>query len=217
MRTIAVVILALPMPAQDPGQPISPSKKIVLFNGRNLDGWYKWLVENKYTDPKEVFTVRDRMIRISGEEWGGIATRQSYRDYHLIVEWRWGGATWGKRKDRARDSGILVHGVGEDGAHEGIWLESIESQIIEGGTGDFILVSGKNQPSMTENVREFERQYYWDEKGTPKTLDRNRFNWYGRDPKWQDTRGSRGPHDVEKPVGEWNRQEVIADGATLSN
>jgi hypothetical protein len=75
-----------------------------------------------------------------------------------------------------------VHGVGEDGVHAGIWLQSIESQVIEGGTGDFIMVEGKERPTMTANVRDLDGQFYWDDTGAPKTLERGRFNWYGRDP-----------------------------------
>ncbi|HET8549322.1 MAG TPA: DUF1080 domain-containing protein [Bryobacteraceae bacterium] len=198
-------------------EPLSPSRPIRLFNGRNLIGWYTWLREHKYEDPKHVFSVRQGAIRISGEEWGGIATRQSYRDYHLVVEWKWGGATWGDRKQKARDSGILIHSVGEDGAAGGNWLESIESQIIEGGTGDIILVAGKNRPSLTVQVREGERgELYWTKDGESRTRDRGRFNWFGRDPAWKDVIGFRGAHDVEKSMGEWNRQEIIADDDTLT-
>src|SRR6266446_2368523 len=132
-------------------------------------------------------------------------------------QWKWGGPNHGKREGRARDSGILVHGVGEDGAHDGIWLQSIESQVIEGGTGDFIMVNGRERPTMTAKVREFNGQFYWDENGTPKTLERGRFDWFGRDPNWKDQLGYRGPKDIEKPVGEWNRQEVVADHDTLTN
>lgn len=197
---------------------VRPADTVVLFNGTNLDGWYTWLRDHKYEDPDRVFSVQDGMIRISGQEWGGLATRQSYRDYHLIVEWKWGGPNWGERKERARDSGILVHGTGEDGAASGVWLESIESQIIEGGTGDFILVAGKGKPSMTAEVRTGERgETFWKEGGEVRTRDSGRFNWYGRDPEWKDLLGFRGRQDVEKPMGEWNRQEVIADGDTLTN
>ena len=46
-------------------------KTIKLFNGNNLDGWYTFLQNRgRNNDPKHVFTVRDGMIRISGEEWG---------------------------------------------------------------------------------------------------------------------------------------------------
>lgn len=217
MHGIRILLLALPLAAQPARDAIAPKEKIVLFNGKDLSGWYSWLQENKYQDPKHVFTVHNGAVRVSGEEWGGLTTKNAFRDYHLIVEWKWGGPNQGKREGRARDSGILVHGVGEDGAYNGIWLQSIESQVIEGGTGDFIMVNGKERPSMTAKVREFNGQYYWDENGTPKTLERGRFNWFGRDPDWKDRLGYRGPKDIEKPLGEWNRQEIIADRDTLTN
>lgn len=198
---------------------IAPTQAVQLFNGRSLDGWYTYLRENKFADPKGVFTVKDGILRISGEEWGGIATRQMYRDYHLIVEWKWGGPAHGDRATKARDSGILVHGVGEDGAAGGQWLESIESQIIEGGAGDILMVAGKRMPWMTAKVRPGRgNELYWDEaNGTATARDRGRFNWHGRDPEWKDVLGFRGKEDVEAPTGEWNRQEVICDGDTVRN
>ena len=40
-----------------------------LFNGNNLDGWYTFIRDRgKNVDPKNVFTVKNGMIRISGEE-----------------------------------------------------------------------------------------------------------------------------------------------------
>lgn len=200
-------------PAEDA---IAPHKTIQLFNGKNLDGWYTWLRENRYQDPKQVFTVRDGQIRISGEEWGGIATRQAYRDYHLIVEWRWGTKTWGDRAKRARDSGIMIHATGEDGAVGGIWLEAVESQIIEGGSGDILPVAGNGRPSLTATVRQLGRELYWDKNGTPVTRDSGRINWWGRSPEWKDELGFRGAKDVEKPLGKWNRQEVIAEGDKIT-
>jgi hypothetical protein len=205
LATAACLILVLPAAGEE------------LFNGRNLDGWYTWLRATKHEDPRKVFSVVDGAIRISGEDWGGIATRKTYRDYHLIVEWKWGGRTWGDRTSKARDSGILVHAVGEDGAASGTWLESIESQIIEGGTGDFILVAGKGRPSLTAEARKDAKgETYWHYGSAPVTRDRGRFNWFGRDPAWRDVISFRGANEVEKPVGEWNRQEIICDGATIT-
>lgn len=198
--------------------PVTPRQVMALFNGRDLMGWYTWLVDHRYADPRKVFRVEDGILKITGEEWGGLTTRDSFRDYHLIVEWRWGGPTHGERKEKARDSGILVHGQGRDGAYRGIWLESIESQIIEGGCGDFILVGGDRQPSLTVEVREEPNgELFWHKGGQPVTRSRGRFNWFGRDPQWRDVVGFRGRDDVEKPAGEWNRQEVIARGDTLTN
>ncbi len=195
-----------------PADAIQPKAPMQLFNGKDLSGWYTWLRENRYEDPKGVFSVVDGNLCISGEEYGGITTKQNYRNYHLIVEWKWGGKTWGAREKRARDGGILVHAVGPDGEYNKTWLESIESQIIEGGAGDIILVAGKNKPQLTMETRALGKELYWQSGGTPVTRDSGRFDWWGRSPEWRDELGFRGPHDVEKPLGEWNRQEVIAAG-----
>jgi hypothetical protein len=196
---------------------IRPESVIRLFNGKNLDGWYTWLKDSRYDDPKKVFTVEKGVIHISGDGFGGITTRKEYRDYHLVMEFKWGERTWGSRKDHARDSGILLHGVGEDGVSGGTWMESIEAQMIEGGTGDIILVSGKNKPAVTvESTIGANGELYWKKGGEVVTRDRGRIDWYGRDPQWKDVINFRGSQDVEKPVGQWNRYEVIADGDSLT-
>lgn len=210
----AIVLTAASALAQDA---ITPNRKISLFNGKNLDGWSKWLRNNHHDDPKGVFTVTSKgEIRVSGEEWGGISTNSTYRNYHLVVEWRWGTKTWDARETKARDSGILIHGVGEDGAAGGVWLESIESQIIEGGAGDIILVAGKNRPTASATIRQEGKEMIWDTKGEAVTRDRGRFNWWGRSPEWKDELGFRGAKDIESKTGEWNRQEVFADGNRIT-
>jgi hypothetical protein len=196
--------------------PLSPARKIALFNGRDLNGWYTWVREDGLKDPSGVFTVANGMIRISGEKWGGIATEQPYRDYHLVVEWRWGSKTWAARESKARDSGILIHGVGPDGAVSGVWLESIESQIIEGGSGDILFVAGKAKPTGSAKIRSLGKEIYWDPAGAPTDKITQRVDWWGRSPEWKDELGFRGPQDVEKPVGQWNRQEIYAEGDRIS-
>jgi hypothetical protein len=214
---LALPALALRIAAEP--EAIRPTRRIRLFNGKNLDGWYTWLKEHRYEDPNQVFRVVNGQLRISGIDWGGIATKAAYRDYRLVTAWRWGGPAHGNRAQAARDSGILVHASGEDGAYAGIWLESIEAQIIEGGTGDFIVVSGgKVNPSLTCEVRKDAKgETYWHKGGEPMTRSRGRFNWYGRDPDWKDVIGFRGRQDLEKPLGQWNRQEVICRGDTITN
>src|SRR5690606_20255713 len=116
-------------------------KTTALFNGKDLHGWYVFLKDRgRDNDPLNVFTVQDGMIRITGEEWGCITTKKEYKNYKIALEFKWGGETYGTRADKARDSGLLVHSKGKDGAYSGIWMNSIEVQIIEGGTGDFIVV-----------------------------------------------------------------------------
>ena len=111
---------------------IRSGEPVLAFNGKDLNGFYVWTKPHGYADPKGVFTVHDGMIHVSGEEFGGFATGGNFRDYHLIVEWKWGEQTWPPREKASRDSGILLHCVGADGAVGGTWMESIECQIIEG-------------------------------------------------------------------------------------
>src|SRR5690606_23491012 len=85
-------------------------KTQALFNGENLDGWYVFLKDRgRNNDPKNVFTVQDGMIRITGEEWGCITTNKNYKNYKLAVEFKWEGGTYEPRKDKTRDSGVLLH------------------------------------------------------------------------------------------------------------
>ncbi len=191
-----------------------------LFDGHDLSHFYTFLKDRgRDSDPKSVFSVVDGLLRISGEEWGCITSRESFENYHLVAEFKWGERTWGERADRARDSGILVHSTGPDGAYSGTWMHSIECQIIEGGTGDVLVVGdGSDKFSATAPVapEKQDTSYLYDAAGTPATIHSGRINWWGRDPSWSDTKGFRGARDLEKPTGEWNRLECIAVGRTLS-
>jgi hypothetical protein len=214
---------------QVPDEVIVPKKNIPLFNGKDLSSFYSWLPKYGHSDPDEVFTVVDNIdgapaIRISGQHYGGLITKAEYADYKLIAEFKWGSETWDPRKDRARDAGILLHCQGEDGnASENFdspWLRSVEYQIIEGGTGDIILVDGFNRdvdeaisPKLTVSVAP--DQKVWDPEGTPTEFQNGRLNWRYRDPAWKDVLGFRGEKDVEKEVGKWNLIEVIAEGGNF--
>ena len=84
---------------------IRPDRTIQLFDGKSLAPFYTWLVDSHREDPLRVFTVVDQVdgapaIRISGERWGGLVTRETYRDYRLVVEFRWGLADVGRAEER---------------------------------------------------------------------------------------------------------------------
>jgi hypothetical protein len=196
------------------------SKTIQLFNSQNLEGWYTFLQHSgKNHDPKNVFTVKDGMIRISGEEWGCITTNEEYENYRLVTEFKWGEKTFEPRINNARDCGILLHSKGEDGASSGIWMHSIECQIIEGGTGDIIVVGdGTENFSVTCTVDD-EKQgnsYVYKPGGKKVTVNSGRINWLNRDPEWKDVLDFRGEKDVENSVGKWNTLECIAEGDNLT-
>jgi hypothetical protein len=208
---------------------------IQLFNGKDLTNFYTWLAApakgeqplGKNNDPKKVFTVVEEdgkpAIRVSGEVYGCFTTEKEFENYRLIVEYKWGKKTFPPREKAARDSGILVHCTGPDGGF-GAWMTSIECQMIDGGTGDFLVLGAKDRPyTLTAEVEYREtgpkgvKQPYYKEGGKKEVFPKGRINWWGRDPKWEDKLGYRGPHDVEKPVGEWNTLECVCDGDTITN
>lgn len=195
VHCVAVLWMAViaPLAAQQP----ATGHAIRLFNGTNLDG-FDTVLKSKgvNNDPDRVFQVHDGMIHVSGTDYGYVITKREYENYHLKAEFKWGDHTYAPRKDLARDSGILVHVVGPDQ----VWPKSIEYQIIEGRTGEMILVGDGSS---------------WTRDGETKTRGQTkntRFARYGQGP-WKGTVGFRSPeNEVERPHGEWNLLEVIAEG-----
>jgi len=188
--------------------------ELKLFNSKNLDGWYTYIKDRgKNVDPKNVFTVKNGMIRISGEEYGCITSNDEFENYKITVEFKWGEITYEPRVNKARDSGLLLHSVGEDGGSDGTWMHSIECQIIEGGTGDFIVVGdGSRKFTITCPVAPVKQgnSYVYQPEGNMVTINSGRINWFARDPEWKDIKGFRGAKDIEKPAGKWNKIECIA-------
>jgi putative membrane-bound dehydrogenase-like protein len=176
-----------------------------------------------HDDPKDVWTFGgDGVLNVSGRGYGYVGTKKTYRDYHLVLEFKWGTKTWGAREKKAKDNGVLLHGYGPHGAYGGTWMASIEAQIIEGGVGDILVLSPKlaDGTELTTSLSaEFgldrDKEKIW-KKGEPRqVVTKGRINWKGRDEDWADRVGFRGREDVESPAGEWNRLEVIAKGDTL--
>jgi hypothetical protein len=191
-----------------------PGNAIHLFDGENLDHWYTFLRDRgRNEDPKNVFQVNDGILTITGEEWGCITTINPYDNYILKTSFRWDGETYGDRKEKARDSGILIHSNGEDGGYNRTWMYGIEVQIIEGGTGDFLVVGdGTDTFGLSAPVAE-ELQgssYLYEAGASLQRINGGRINWYGRSPRWTDTIGFRGKKEVENKVGKWNELEIQA-------
>lgn len=211
---------------------IKPDKTIRLFDGKSLDNFETWQQNNHEKDPDKVFSVVDQIdgapaIRISGQHWGGIITKEAYRDYRLVVEFRWGLLTWGQRKDRARDSGILLHCQGRPGSSQkdfnGPWMRSVEFQMIDGGTGDIILVGGYAdngellRPVLKATTRkDRDGEIVFDPEGQLNTYSTGRVNWSGRSEDWVDKLGFHGPSDVEHSGGQWNHLEAVVEKGNLT-
>ena len=74
-------------------------------------------------------------------------------------------------------------------------------------------------PAFTATVRvTYNGKFCWDPQGEVRRFDTGgRVHWSWRDPDLKDVLGFRGPRDVEKPVGEWNRLEIICRGDSITN
>lgn len=168
------------------GQPVP------LFNGKDLTAFDTVLRKQGLNhDPNGVFQIKDGALYISGSEFGYVITRREYENYYLRAEFKWGTATYAPRAAQSRDSGILFHVTGP----LNVWPRAIEFQIQEGGTGDIWLVEGSQLTVHGKTVKE----------------DWPCFDRFGKGP-FRDVTGYRDPvGEVEKPRGEWNLVELIAD------
>ena len=188
-----------------------------LFNGKDLTGWEVYVsyqpesndynLKSKLTprgpgqDPKQVFSVVDGMLRVSGEEWGGLTTLESFERFHLTMEMKWGEKKWPPREQAKRDSGILYFAVGPHGAESNHWMRSHEFQIQEGDFGDYHSLDGVTVSANVSDANEGDWKFYrYDPTQPLKPRIASRILKQG---------------NYEKPHGEWNTLDVIADGKTM--
>lgn len=90
----------------------------------------------------DVFTVTEEnnepVLKISGEIYGCLISKEEYSNYHLSLKVKWGDKKWDPRKKLLKDSGILYNSIGPIGKdYWRSWMLSQEFQIMEGHMGDF--------------------------------------------------------------------------------
>lgn len=169
-----------------------------LFDGKNLDGWYTWLPSTgKNNDPKGVFKADNGMLHIldipvtgQKQEFGYIARPETFKNYRLRFEYKWGQKRFKPRNASKRDSGLLYNVVGPDK----VWPRSIEFQIQEGDTGDFWLLGGTTTTTTVTSASTDSPEYQ--ERGEPYTSKPGSFVRLTKS------------HTYDKKVG-WNKVEVI--------
>ena len=156
-------------------------------------------------DPLEVYKVIQEngapVLRISGQIYAGLSTRQEYGNYHFKAEFKWGSRKYEPRLNEKRDSGILYHAKGSQGAFWNVWMKSQELQIQEGDVGDYYAIG----PGM-------------DIRAAYRTVD-NETNWI-YDPAaplrsfgtWNPENRCRRARNAENSLGQWNTVELICLG-----
>lgn len=202
--------------------PVRPAEVVRLFNGKDLSGLTTWLKDTKRADPRRVFRVTDDgLLRITGDGFGYVATDRAYRDYRLVVEYRWGERTDGGRS--VRNSGILLHAGGADGGAGGTWMASVECQLAQGCVGDLIVIRGNDAKGGTIPVRLTsdvvpgpDNRPRWKEGGMPRVFTGGQLWWSRHDPEFQERIDTRGKDDVESPLGEWTRVECLCEADRIT-
>lgn len=186
-----------------------------LFNGKDMTGWTSYVsmqptsdnmkvptsIRGVGVDPQKVFSVVDGMIRVSGEEWGSLSTTEEYENFHLKFQFKWGTKKWAPRANVVRDSGLLYYAVGPEGAQSGHWMRSHEFQLQEADCADYHSLDGVMVDAHVGDANQGDWKFYrYDPKMPMKK------NIAARILKQA---------NFEKPSGQWNTLEVIADGKTL--
>ncbi|MCC6417983.1 MAG: DUF1080 domain-containing protein [Gemmataceae bacterium] len=204
---------ALALPAAH-GQGKTAAGWTSLFNGKDLSGWDTWLGRpNKgkesvglNKDPNHVYTVvmadGKPAIRISGETFGALTSKDEHENYHLKLEFKWGEKKWPPREKAVRDSGLLYHCVGPQGAQGTFWMRSQECQIQEKDCGDYYSVAGAIVD--VEGERKGGKGPIIYKKGGEK---------FTVPSKGVGGRIVKSP-DNEKPTGQWNTIELLTVGPT---
>ena len=151
-------------------------------------------------DPLKVFSVVEvdgkPAIRISGEVFGELRSKDSFQNYRLRMQFKWGQLKWPPRDGAStpRDSGILYHVYAAPGAEGRTWARSIELQIQEHDVGDLYAVGSEISVRSTARKVGGRTIFDYDPKG----------EWHA----FSQVPGKEGrcvkQPDNEKPTGEWN-------------
>lgn len=139
------------------------------------------------------------ILRVSGEIYGAVTTKQSFKNYHLKLKVRWGDKKWEPRLEKLKDTGILYHAIGEHGAeHFRSWMLSQEFQIMQGHIGDYW-----SQASSAIDIRAYIPEYIMN----PVADESQSFISVGRNQKIKGFVLRK--ENFERPQGEWNTLELI--------
>jgi len=103
------------------------------------------------------------LLKVDGDIYGCLFTKQDYGNYDLKLKVRWGAHKYVPRVDEVKDSGLLYHGQGECGAeYWRTWMLSQEFQICEGGMGDYWSQAGSR---ADVKARKDGVNYFFDNNG----------------------------------------------------
>jgi hypothetical protein len=132
-----------------------------LFNGKDLSGWEGFLFpESGEAKTEEVWSVQDGILVCQGKPMGYLATKDTFKNFKLVVEWRWAP---GKEPD---NSGVLLRIVGEPMPLP----KCFEAQLKSGDAGDIWAFQGMTLDSDTPRFREVNHETFGHFVGVAKMM-----------------------------------------------
>jgi hypothetical protein len=201
--------------------PVAKRPARALFNGRDLTGWEAWLgyADTSLTfrgnpgasplgtgvDTSEIFSVETidggPAIRAGGRYWGSLSTLEEFADYHLSLEYRWGGLEPGQQ----RNNGVVYFSHGSPGGVFGTWRAGMEFQLQLGNNG-MAIPMGNRIRALTNVAQDMALDYphrrYWFSGRAIDLANGNPAYSVGA------------AVNAEKPIGEWNRIDLYVVGNT---
>lgn len=191
MRPLAFTALLVCLAACRADSGAEPGERnpatLFLFNGRDLAGWHADVPgSDGKADVPPSFVARDGMLVSLGRPEGHLITDASYRDYRLVVEYRWAG--------EPGNCGVLVHASTPRHLY-GMFPKSIECQLHAGNAGDFWCIGEDIRVPDMEARRGPKEQWGVDGDKRRRILNL--------------TDGS------EKPPGEWNQMVIECRGRAI--
>ncbi len=159
-----------------------------LFDGVSLAGWHADVpAADGGASVEPSFVVRDGLLVSCGKPEGHLITDESFRDYRLVLEWRWAG--------EPGNCGVLVHSSTPRRLY-GMFPQSIECQLYVGNAGDFWCI-GEDITVPDMEARRGPKEN-WGVDGDRARRIKNL------------TDGS------EKPAGEWNEMVIECRGREIA-
>lgn len=178
--TVEVVTWYGPSDITYRGDRFGKPKTRALFNGKDLTGWHSDVPKaDTNLAIKKSFVVKDGLLVSRGSPPGHLITDESFRNYRLVVEYRWPG--------KPGNCGILVH-ASKPRVLYGMFPQSIECQMHHNNAGDFWCIGEDIKVSEMEARRGPKEKW-----GVREGKNRRIKNL---------TDGS------EKPLGEWNQMVI---------
>lgn len=214
----------------EPGPLVLPENPTIDLLENDLNDWYKWLGVPHHSveglppetstgdgmhgtplgknDPKNVFEIIDmegeKVLKVTGEIYGGLTTNEEYENYHFRLEYKWGVKKWEPRLTKPRDMGIMYHCTGEN--EEGLWkvfMKGLECQISEETSGDLFLVPDYSFSSWPLGKVRIGDEGAWDPAAPLQAV--------GGDTSSVHYKRSR---NYESPGNEWTTVEIYTLGTT---